>query len=167
MAKKKTDNVAEDATVVEPIEVPKVEIIRGRMPVAVVALIRFNETETSTAAAAAKYRTTVGKVDDIRKNRNFAYVDADFKPTEQQVADAKVYLEQLSGDDAVNAIQALENMGIAADASEFEAKRASMRKSAKKEAGEAPVVEETKEAPAVEETEEDSFDDADLEDLTE
>lgn len=162
MAKKNQENAenVEGTAALQPVEAPKVEIIRGRMPVAVVALIRFSETETSTSACADKYRTTVGKVDDIRKNRNFAYVDESFVPTEQQVADAKVYLEQLSDDNALNAIQALEAMGVAADASDFEAKRTAMRKTTKK-------AEPKDEVPGEEEVAEDDFEDSDLEDLTE
>ncbi len=57
-------------------------IINGRMPVAVVAQIRFgNNKGDATKALADLYGTTVGKIDDIKKNRNFAYVTADFKPT--------------------------------------------------------------------------------------
>ena len=57
-------------------------IINGRMPVAVVAQIRFgNNKSDATKALADLYGTTVGKIDDIKKNRNFAYVTADFKPT--------------------------------------------------------------------------------------
>lgn len=125
---------------VEAVETPKVEIIRGRMPVAVVALIRFAETEATTSAVAAKYRTTVGKVDDIRKNRNFGYVDASFAPTEDQKADAVKYIEQLEGDNVQSALSLLDGLGVAEDGGEaFEAKRSSMRKSKKAEAPEAPA----------------------------
>lgn len=74
-----------------PAEAPKVgaatkkAIINGRMPVAIVAQIRFgNDKGESTKVLADKYGTTVGKIDDIKKNRNFAYVTADFKPTQEQ-----------------------------------------------------------------------------------
>lgn len=63
----------------------KKAIINGRMPVAVVAQIRFgNDKGEATKVLADKYGTTVGKIDDIKKNRNFAYVTADFKPTAAQ-----------------------------------------------------------------------------------
>src|SRR5690606_19265947 len=74
---------------------PVREIIRGRMPVAVVALARFGKTkDLAVKAQAEAFGTTVGKIDDIRKNRNFAYVTADFKPTAQQKADGKAWLER-------------------------------------------------------------------------
>lgn len=71
------------------------EIIRGRMPVAVVALARFGSVkDLTTREAADKLGTTVGKVDDIRKNRNFAYVGEDFRPTAQQKADGVAWLKR-------------------------------------------------------------------------
>jgi hypothetical protein len=110
-------------------ETPKVEIIRGRMPVAVVALIRFKEEGVATAALAAKYRTTVGKVDDIKKCRNFGYVTEDFKPTPEQVEAAKGYLSQLSDENSADAIAKLEGMGLADDdGAAFEAARLAFRK---------------------------------------
>lgn len=74
---------------------PPKEIIRGRMPVAVVALVRFGSMKDSaTKAIADAFGTTVGKIDDIKKNRNFAYVTAEFKPTAQQKADGIAWLER-------------------------------------------------------------------------
>ena len=62
------------------------QIIRGRIALAIVYLIRFVEAaETGTKALAEKYGTTVGKVDDIRKNRNFAYVTEDVRFTQEQI----------------------------------------------------------------------------------
>lgn len=71
------------------------EIIRGRMPVAVVALVRFGDNRNeSTKDLANLFGTTVGKIDDIKKNRNFSYVKADFKPTQQQKDDAIEWLKR-------------------------------------------------------------------------
>ena len=68
-------------------------IIRGRIALAIVFLIRFVEpAEAGTKALAEKYGTTVGKIDDIRKNRNFAYVTEDVKFTEDQVKEAVNYI---------------------------------------------------------------------------
>ena len=68
-------------------------IIRGRIALAIVFLIRFVEpAEAGTKALAEKYGTTVGKIDDIRKNRNFAYVTEDVKFTEDQVKEAVTYI---------------------------------------------------------------------------
>ena len=69
------------------------QIIRGRIALAIVFLIRFVEpAEQGTKALAEKYGTTVGKIDDIRKNRNFAYVTADVKFTEDQIKEAVNYI---------------------------------------------------------------------------
>lgn len=69
------------------------QIIRGRIALAIVYLIRFVEpAEAGTKALAEKYGTTVGKIDDIRKNRNFAYVTEDVKFTEEQIKEAVNYI---------------------------------------------------------------------------
>lgn len=70
-------------------------IINGRMPVAVVAQIRFgNHKAEATKALADMYGTTVGKIDDIKKNRNFAYVTADFKPTAAMKEEGVAWLQR-------------------------------------------------------------------------
>lgn len=165
MAKDKSQDV--ETQEVEAVETPKVEIIRGRMPVAIVAQIRFAEGDATTSAVAAKYRTTVGKVDDIRKNRNFGYVDAEFKPTADQLAAAKAYAEQL-GDASKSVIASLEGMGLAEDGGEaFEAKRSAARKSKKAEEAPAEGADEAEGTDEAEVTEEagDTVVDADLDDL--
>jgi len=40
------------------------------------------------------YGTTVGKIDDIKKNRNFAYVTADFKPTAAMKEEGVAWLQR-------------------------------------------------------------------------
>ncbi len=71
----------------------KPAIIRGRIALAIVFLIRFVEAaETGTKALAEKYGTTVGKVDDIRKNRNFAYVAEDVRFTQEQIQEGINYI---------------------------------------------------------------------------
>lgn len=165
MAKDKSQDV--ETKEAEVVETPKVEIIRGRMPVAIVAQIRFAEGDATTSAIAAKYRTTVGKVDDIRKNRNFGYVDAEFKPTADQLAAAKAYAEQL-GDASESVIASLEGMGLAEDGGEaFEAKRSAARKSKKAESTEEAPTGEGEGEEAGEGTDEagDVVTDADLDDL--
>jgi hypothetical protein len=73
-----TDGQAAGATPAKVAAPPK-EIIRGRMPVAVVYLVRHgSKAGEGTKAKADLFGTTVGKVDDIVKNRNFAYVNKDF-----------------------------------------------------------------------------------------
>lgn len=106
------------------------EIIRGRMPVAIVALARFDASVTSlaTKAAADALGTTVGKVDDIRKNRNFAYVTADFKPTEAQKADGKAWLERhpTGAPELIKALEALPT-ATAEEAAAFDTARSAAR----------------------------------------
>lgn len=68
------------------------DIINGRLPLALVYAIRFKETGT-TAERAKKYGTSVGKVFDIVKGRNFGYVDATYKPATDEVAAAKAWCE--------------------------------------------------------------------------
>ena len=73
----------------------KTPIISGRMPVAVVAQIRFgNDKAEPTKVLADKYGTTVGKIDDIKKGRNFAYVTADFAPTQEQINEGLEWLQR-------------------------------------------------------------------------
>lgn len=106
------------------------EIIRGRMPVAVVHLARFHPLVTAlgTKAAADALGTTVGKVDDIRKNRNFAYVTEDFRPTEQQKADGIAWLERhpTGAGDLIEALKAID-VATADQAAAFEQARAANR----------------------------------------
>lgn len=118
---------AETAAATAP--APKQEIIRGRMPVAVVALARFGSPkDLATKAAADALGTTVGKVDDIRKNRNFAYVTADFKPTEQQKADGIAWLERhpTGAQALIDELKAVP-VATAEEAQAFEATRAANR----------------------------------------
>lgn len=70
------------------------DIIKGRMPAAVVHLLRFGYKDLSTKDAAAKFGTTVGKVDDVKKNRNFAYVVEDTKFTDAQIAEGIEWLKR-------------------------------------------------------------------------
>lgn len=103
-------------------EKPKAEpapIIRGRIPVVIVHIIR--QSAGSVKEKAVKFATTVGKVDDIMKSRNFAYVGADFKPTEVQKADGISWLKRHPGgaEKFDPLVQAVEDLPVA---SELEAK---------------------------------------------
>lgn len=98
--------MTDEAKTNEP-EAPVQDIIRGRMPLPIVALIKFDEKGTD-GEVAKKYRTTNGKVSDIRKNRNFGYVTEDFKPTQEMVDAAKVYAEQLDDESVLAAVNDFE-----------------------------------------------------------
>lgn len=108
---------------------PAREIVRGRMPVGVVYLARYGaQSGKSTKDKALAFGTTVGKIDDIAKGRNFAYVTTDFRPTAQQKADAAEWLKRVPGgaDEILAELEALE---VATDeqAASFEAVRSASR----------------------------------------
>ncbi len=74
---------------------PQLNIVRGRMPLAVVAMARFGDTAKKAAADSAKEMgTTIGKIDDIRKNRNFSYITKDFIPTQAQIDEGIAYFQK-------------------------------------------------------------------------
>lgn len=83
-------------------------IVRGRFPLMLVHAVRFDEvlSKMTNKDVAAKLATSVGKVFDIRKNRNFAYLTKSWKPTASDVADAKAWAEQIGGTNAKGLIAA-------------------------------------------------------------
>lgn len=111
----------------------KQAIISGRMPVAIVALARFgNKKDEPTKALATLFGTTVGKIDDIKKNRNFAYVTAEFRPTQEMIDAGIAWLKthpryDADGVDAL--VTELENTPVATaeEAAAFEAIRTASR----------------------------------------
>jgi hypothetical protein len=107
------------------------------MPVAVVALARFGSLKDgATKAQADAFGTTVGKIDDIRKNRNFAYVTAEFKPTATQKADGVAWLERHPSGKPEALIAELQTLpeATAEEASAFEATRSASRGQSEKKA---------------------------------
>ena len=110
-----------------------VEIIRGRMPVAIVYLARCgNMKADSTKVKADKFGTTVGKIDDIAKNRNFAYVTETFRPTDEQKKQGFDWLKRHPSYDAQNVdtlVNELDAIPVATpeEAAAFEAARAGAR----------------------------------------
>jgi len=87
--------------------VPKVEIIRGRMPLPIVAMIKFSDEGQTDGALAAKFRTTNGKVSDIRKDRNFGYIGKDYVASADMIALAATYADQLDDKSVLKAVKAL------------------------------------------------------------
>ena len=108
-------------------------IIQGRMPVAVVHLMRFGSNKGgATKDLAVKFGTTVGKVDDVKKNRNFAYVVEATKFAQAQIDEGCEWLKRHpkydeSGADAL--VVELEGYAVASDeeAKAFEAARTAAR----------------------------------------
>ena len=122
---KDTEAVVEDVVVEKA---PKVEIIRGRMPVQVVKMIRFHsETDMTKSVIAALYRTTVGKINDVVAGSNFGYVGEDFKPTAEQLEAAKGYIAQCNSPELTTLVDSFE---VATDdeAAGFEDARKASRK---------------------------------------
>lgn len=71
------------------------DIIKGRMPVAIVHLLRFGSMKgNTTKEKAALFGTTVGKVDDVAKSRNFAYVTEDVKFTQAQLDEGVEWIKR-------------------------------------------------------------------------
>lgn len=100
MAEKNTEKnvpVAGEATAAaeKKAPAPKVEIIRGRMPLPIVQMIKFAKEDQTDGALAAQFRTTNGKVSDIRKEANFGYVTKAYVPSAEDLAKAVVFAEQL------------------------------------------------------------------------
>lgn len=122
-----------ETTTQEFVAKEKQAIISGRMPVAIVALARFgNKKDEPTKAMATLFGTTVGKIDDIKKNRNFSYVTADFRPTQAQVDAGIAWLKTHPRYDADNVDQLvveMENTPVATEeeAAAFEAVRVAAR----------------------------------------
>lgn len=134
----KTDTKAAEKTLAN--------IVRGTLPKPLVYLIRFNETGGKEADIAKKYGTTSGKVADIIKNRNFAYIDKDYKPSQADIDASVNWLKQVPeydkvGTDAV--VNAVAKMPVASDAdlAALTAKRAAVRATNAAEAGKSPKTE--------------------------
>lgn len=128
-------------------------IVRGRFPLLLVHAVRFDEVlgKIGNKELAGKLATSIGKIFDVRKGRNFAYLTKDWKPSASDVSDAKAWAEQVGGTNAkglaavgdkdliLKLVSQYEGSGLAT-AEETAAFTASKPKSAfgaKKEGGEA------------------------------
>lgn len=126
-------NAQTETSAVETKAAEPVEIIRGRMPVAVVYLARYgNKKGDATKTKADKFGTTVGKIDDIAKGRNFAYVTEAFRPTQEMKDQALEWLKRHPHYDAQNVdelVNELETIPVATpeEAAAFEAARVTAR----------------------------------------
>ena len=77
-------------------------IVRGRLPLIFVHAIRFNKVLNAMGNKdlATKFGTSVGKVFDIKKGRNFGYVTEGFKPTAEDVSAAEAHIKQIGEQNA-------------------------------------------------------------------
>lgn len=144
--------MSEETTAPEKKEKVLLDIINGRMPLPLVYIIRFEESaDAKDSELAAKYKTSVGKISDIRKNRNFGYITEGLAFTQADVDGANAYLAKttLKGnsftDDEKNDITSkLDALPVddAAAAAITEARKANRKTSPKKDkADDAPAAE--------------------------
>lgn len=105
------EEIQQDVTPKKP-----AEIIRGRMPVTCVFLVRFDFNTDDAKSVAIKFGTTIGKINDIRKNSNFKYVEDWFLPTLVQKAEAIAWLKRHPEYDVQNVdkiVTMIDNMPVA------------------------------------------------------
>lgn len=120
-------------------------IVRGVMPHTLVYAIRFLHSDVKESDVAKMFGTTTGKVADIRKNRNFAYVTEDFRPTQAQKDSAIAWLTQVPDYDTVGtdaAVTEVDKLEVATEeqAAAFLAGRSASRNTTPK-APKAPAAE--------------------------
>ncbi len=139
-----TNDTASESAAAEKKPVEKLDIINGRMPLAIVYVIRFKEAaDAKDGDLATKYKTSTGKINDIRKNRNFAYVTDGMAFTQADINAANSHLEKVTvkgnhfTDDEKNDISAkVESLPISEDAAaKIVEARKSVRKAKEPEAG--------------------------------
>lgn len=77
-------------------------IVRGRLPLLFVHAVRFDAVMSvmGNKDLGTKLGTSVGKVFDIKKGRNFGYVNKDWKPSAEDIAAAKSWAEQVGAQNA-------------------------------------------------------------------
>jgi len=113
-------------------ETQKADIIRGRIPLALVYLIRFEEPEDATdGSISVKYQTTVGKVSDIRKRRNFGYILEDYRPSSEDKAKAMDWVNKIKDEASrEDVLEMIESLPIATteQQADLEARRKAARK---------------------------------------
>jgi hypothetical protein len=77
-------------------------IVRGRLPLLFVHAVRFDKVlnAMSNKDLASKFATSIGKIFDIKKNRNFAYVTESYKPSAEDVSAAEAWITQVGAENA-------------------------------------------------------------------
>lgn len=130
-------------------------IVRGRLPLVFVHAIRFDAVlkAMSNKDLCTKFATSVGKVFDIKKGRNFGYVNEGFKPTDEDIKAAEAWIAQVGGQNAKglatvgdkavmqSTLDAYKARGLATveEAAAFSAQRTSTRVKSDKSAAPAAV----------------------------
>lgn len=94
-------NAPKAGEVVDGAKKPKTlipDIIRGRMPIAVVYLVRYGDNKgEETKDLAVLFGTTVGKISDVKKGNTFGYLTEDFRPTANQKNEGIAWLKRHVG----------------------------------------------------------------------
>lgn len=77
-------------------------IVRGRLPFVLVHAVRFHPviSQMGNKDIASKFGTSVGKVFDIKKGRNFGYINESYKPTAEDITNAKAWAAQFGAANA-------------------------------------------------------------------
>lgn len=77
-------------------------IVRGRLPLLFVHAVRFDAVMSAMGNKdlGTKLGTSVGKIFDIKKGRNFGYVNKDWKPSAEDISAAKAWAEQVGAENA-------------------------------------------------------------------
>lgn len=94
------------------------DIVRGRMPLPLVAAVRFVvKSDVTNAEVAKTFGTSVGKIFDIRKGRNFEYVTKDYKPSKEDLEAAKKWAAEAMkhGGDEAKIMAAVDQLGVASE----------------------------------------------------
>lgn len=132
--KQTTGEVSVDKAEEKKPAAPKVDIIRGRMPAPVVLKIKTEPSEATDGALAAKYRTTNGKVSDIRNNRNFAYItEESFVPNQSDCDGTVAWAEKHGAPEVIKWAKSLKP-GSEADRAKYDEARKTSRPGRKKAA---------------------------------
>lgn len=77
-------------------------IVRGRLPLVFVHAVRFDAVigAMGNKDIASKFATSVGKVFDIKKGRNFSYITAEYKPSAEDLSAAQAWIDQVGAGNA-------------------------------------------------------------------
>ena len=113
-------------------------IVRGRLPLLFVHAIRYDKVLNAMGNKdlATKFGTSVGKVFDIKKGRNFAYVTESYKPTAEDVAAAEAWIGQVGAQNAKGLTAAGDKSLIQSTLDEYKARGLATAEEAAKQATE-------------------------------
>jgi len=101
------------------------------MPLPIVDMIKREDVAITDGTLAAKFRTTNGKINDVRQKKNVGYVVVGlYVPTVEEIAKAKAWAAKHEGAEMIAAVDALVP-GSADDRAKFDAHKVVIREAAK------------------------------------